>query len=182
MFHAYIIPIATCFIYTLYGFCAFSGTNLLTRCHSASSCFLLFLVSEKLLWKYSRNWTKQKAMFLFFPKRYRVRRRDEGGRGGSHTMWWCGSPSGRATMWCGPLGRPPTSLFRPYNAPDMKTLKQLAFSREEFHCAAAIEDKFRGTKVSVPAPCRDEELQPESSPSTPPPSSSPLLTLMMRRE
>ena len=39
MFHAYIIPIATCFIYTLYGFYAFSGTNLLTRCHSASSLF-----------------------------------------------------------------------------------------------------------------------------------------------
>src|SRR3954462_2140062 len=35
---------------------AFSGTNLLTSCRSASSCFLLFLVSEKLHMKYSRNW------------------------------------------------------------------------------------------------------------------------------
>ena len=42
MFHAYIMPIATCFIYTLYHFYAFSGTNLLTRCHCASSCFLMF--------------------------------------------------------------------------------------------------------------------------------------------
>ena len=40
----------------------------------------------------------------------------------------------------------------------------------------------RGTEVSVPAPCRDGELPPEPSPSTPPPSSSPLLTPMMRRE
>ena len=39
MFHAYIIPIATYFIYILYGFYAFSVTNLLTRCHSASSLF-----------------------------------------------------------------------------------------------------------------------------------------------
>ena len=39
MFHAVIISIATCFGYTLYHFYAFSGTNLLTRCHSASSLF-----------------------------------------------------------------------------------------------------------------------------------------------
>ena len=39
MFHAVIILIATCFGCTLYHFYAFSGTNLLTRCHSASSLF-----------------------------------------------------------------------------------------------------------------------------------------------
>ena len=39
MFHAYIIPLATCFIYTFISFYAFSGTNLLTRCHSASCLF-----------------------------------------------------------------------------------------------------------------------------------------------
>ena len=39
-----------------------------------------------------------------------------------------------------------------------------------------------GDKISVPARCRDGEFPPESSPSTPPPSSSPLLTPMMRRE
>ena len=58
-------------IYTSYHYYAFSGTNLLTRCHSASSCFLLFLVSEKLFWKYSRNWTKQNPRCLFFPTRSR---------------------------------------------------------------------------------------------------------------
>src|SRR5215213_4805643 len=65
MFHASFMTILTCFIYTLYHFYAFSGTNLLTRCRSASSCFLLFLVSEILHRKYSRNWTKQKPNFLF---------------------------------------------------------------------------------------------------------------------
>ena len=39
MFHAVIMLIATCFGCTLYYFYAFSGTNLLTRCHSASSVF-----------------------------------------------------------------------------------------------------------------------------------------------
>jgi hypothetical protein len=41
-----------CFVYTLWNFYAFSGTNLLTRCHSASSCFLLFFVFQK---RYTRN-------------------------------------------------------------------------------------------------------------------------------
>ena len=39
MFHAVIILIATCFGCTLYYFYAFSGTNLLTRCHRVSSLF-----------------------------------------------------------------------------------------------------------------------------------------------
>ena len=39
MFHDDIMLIATCFGCTLYYFYAFSGTNLLTRCESASSVF-----------------------------------------------------------------------------------------------------------------------------------------------
>ena len=47
MFHACFIPIATWFASTLYHFYIFFGTNLLTRCRSVSSCFLLFLYSRK---------------------------------------------------------------------------------------------------------------------------------------
>jgi hypothetical protein len=36
---------------------------------------------------------------------------------------------------------------------------------EEFHSSAATTDKFRGTEVSVPAPCRDGEVPPKPSPS-----------------
>jgi hypothetical protein len=46
MLHACFTPIALCFVYTLWHFHAFSGTNLLTRCHSASSYFLLFFYSS----------------------------------------------------------------------------------------------------------------------------------------
>jgi hypothetical protein len=42
-------PFALCFVYTSWRFYAFSGTNLLTRCHSASSCFLLFLCFRKVI-------------------------------------------------------------------------------------------------------------------------------------
>jgi hypothetical protein len=36
---------------------------------------------------------------------------------------------------------------------------------EEFRSSAAAEDEFRGTEVSVPAPCCDGEVPPEPSPS-----------------
>jgi hypothetical protein len=47
MLHAYFTPIALCFVYASWHFYAFSGTNLLIRCHSASSYFLLFLCFRK---------------------------------------------------------------------------------------------------------------------------------------
>jgi hypothetical protein len=66
MLHACFTPFASCFVYTSWCFYVISRTNLLTRCHSASSYFLLFCVSEKLHIKYSRNWTNRRPKLLFF--------------------------------------------------------------------------------------------------------------------
>ena len=71
---------------------------------------------------------------------------------------------------------------RLFNPPEAKTLKISPNPPEKFRRRRHIEAKFRGTEVSVPAPCRDKEVPPEGSPSTPLPSSSPLLTPMMRSE
>jgi hypothetical protein len=49
MLHACFTPIALCFVYTSWHFYVFFGTNLLTRCHSVSSCFLLFLYFRKVI-------------------------------------------------------------------------------------------------------------------------------------
>jgi hypothetical protein len=49
MLHACFTPIALYFVYTSWCFYAFSRTNLLTRCHSASSCFLPFLYFRKVI-------------------------------------------------------------------------------------------------------------------------------------
>jgi hypothetical protein len=38
------------------------------------------------------------------------------------------------------------------------------FFPEQFCSAAAVEDKFRGTKVSIPTTYRDREVPPEPSP------------------
>jgi hypothetical protein len=47
MLHACLHTISFVFCYTSWCFYAFSGTNLLTRCHSASSLFSTVFVSQK---------------------------------------------------------------------------------------------------------------------------------------
>jgi hypothetical protein len=41
----------------------------------------------------------------------------------------------------------------------------LAIFQKEFRSSVTAIDEFRGTEVSVPAPCRDGEVPPEPSPS-----------------
>jgi hypothetical protein len=55
--------------------------------------------------------------------------------------------------------------LRLYKASGRKTLGESAFFPEQFRSAAAVKDKFRGTEVSVPAPCRDGEVPTKPSPS-----------------
>jgi hypothetical protein len=181
MLHACFTPIALYFVYTSWHFYAFSGTNLLTRCHSASSCFLLFLCFRKVTHEIfsELDETKPKVPIFSDTTRSPKGRRRRARRQAHHRV---APPSGRATRWCGPLVHPLTSPIRLYNPSDVKTLNQSASIHEKFHSAAAIEDQFRRTEVSVPAPCRDGKLPLEPSPSTPPPSSSPLLSPMIRRE
>ena len=123
-----------CFVYTSLHFYTFSGTNLLTRCHSASSLFfLLFCISEKLYRKYSRNCTKQKPKILFYHNKDEVRRRNEEAPQGGHTRPWCGACPGRAMGWCGPPRRPPTSPFSLFIHDLGKNLNTRASIHEKFH-------------------------------------------------
>jgi hypothetical protein len=186
MLHACFTPIALCVFYTSWRFYAFSETNLLTRCHSASSLFSAIFVFQK---SYTGNILvigRNEAQSSYFPPtRVRVQSRDGGEPGASHTMPWRGCPLGRARLWCGPPRWPLTTPLRLYKASDAKTLNQSAFLPVKFHSAAAVEDQFWGTEVYVRSPCLDGEVSPEPSPSTPsppPPSPSTLLSPMMRRE
>jgi hypothetical protein len=67
MLHACFTPIALCFVYTSWHFYALSGTNLLTSCHSASSCFLLFLYFRKVTQEIFLELDKTKAKPPIFP-------------------------------------------------------------------------------------------------------------------
>jgi hypothetical protein len=55
--------------------------------------------------------------------------------------------------------------LRLYKASGRKTLEESAKFPEYFRSSAAAIDEFRGTKVSIPAPCRDGEVPPEPSAS-----------------
>jgi hypothetical protein len=75
------------FCYTLWHFYAFSGTNLLTSHHSASSMFSTVFVFQKSYRKYSRNWTKPKPVAQNFTEASREPKRSwSGATRGPHTM------------------------------------------------------------------------------------------------
>src|SRR3954462_10026643 len=71
MLHACFVYIPTCFICSFIHFLAFSETNLLTRCHSASSCFLLFLCFRKVVHEIFSELHGTKTQYLIIPSRSR---------------------------------------------------------------------------------------------------------------
>jgi hypothetical protein len=148
MLHACLYTICSVFCYTSWRFYAFYRTNLLTRCHSASFLFLLFCVSEKLHRKYSRNWTKQKPEFLFFPIWDEVPRWHGGAPEGGHTMAWRGPPL--AVPWPG-VGPWPTLWRRPsaYIIPSMGNPKgPINFPRNVLQAAAVVDARSGGLVTS----------------------------------
>jgi hypothetical protein len=85
MLHACSYTICLVFCYTSWRFYAFSGTNLLTRCHSASSLFSDVFVFQKSYTGNIWNWTKQKPNLLIFTEASRSpKRRRRGATGWPH--------------------------------------------------------------------------------------------------
>ena len=131
MFHACFIPIATCFASTLYHFYTFFGTNLLTRCRSASSCFLLFLYSRKasleIFSELDETWTEPPI----FPTRTRSPKERRRGvmRQPHHGAT---RPPCRAVGRCGAHVRLQPLPFRLFIPPDAKTLETRAIIHEKF--------------------------------------------------
>jgi hypothetical protein len=105
MLHACFTPFASCFVYTSWRFYAISGTNLLTRCHNASSLLSAIFVFQK---SYIGNilgigQTEDRNSYYSRTKDM-DRKRTRGGPEGSLTM------RERAPSWPRPLVvRPPWS-------------------------------------------------------------------------
>ena len=64
------MPITTCFIYTFISFYAFSGTNLLTRCHSASCLFSAVFCFRKVVKEIFSELDKQNVKVPIFLGRF----------------------------------------------------------------------------------------------------------------
>jgi hypothetical protein len=123
MLHACLCTICFVFCYTSRRFYAFSGTNLLTTCHSASSLFLLLLCFRKVTQEIFSELDKIKTEVPIFPDtRQSPKQRRRGARGQPHHRVARATPS-RSTRWCGPLVHPLTSPFRLYILLDKKTLR-----------------------------------------------------------
>src|SRR3954470_4609706 len=99
--------------------------------------------------------------------RYVLRPRVRAETSGSETVPHIGpysgpAPGGRLGNWDLPW-LPPLALIY---SPVAKTLIPEPFSLEAIPTSAAIANKLRGTRIPVPAPCRDGEVPSDSSPST----------------
>src|SRR3954453_21470487 len=127
MLHACFVYDPTCFMCIFIQYLAFSGPNLLTRCHSVSSCFCCFCISEKLYRKYSRNCMGQIASIIKSRNEDCARRRPEGVLPGGQTLAcaWVASGSTRA---------PPTPPLCLFNLRFGKTLETREKIHENFHC------------------------------------------------
>jgi hypothetical protein len=95
MLHACFYTICLVFRYTSWRFYAFSGTNLLTRCHSASSLFSAIFVFQK---SYTGNilGIGQSRTSYYLTKLSEDRRGDGEGPRAGHTVGRRGPAPGRA--------------------------------------------------------------------------------------
>jgi hypothetical protein len=100
-------------LYTLRGiFMHFFGTNLLTRCHSVSSCFLLFLYFRKVIQEIFSELDKTKAKVpIYLTRRRSPKERWRRARWRPHhTMAWTHPWSRHAMVWA---SRTPSDIALP---------------------------------------------------------------------
>jgi hypothetical protein len=99
MLHACFYTICLVFRYTLWHFYAISGTNLLTRCHSASFLFSAIFVFQKCYTGNILGIGQNKFQNPYFSRKWTEdRTRVGGGVEGRHTM------RGRAPLLAAPRG------------------------------------------------------------------------------
>jgi hypothetical protein len=149
-------PFALCFVYTSWHFYVFSGTNLLTRCHSASSYFLLFLCFRKVTQEIFSKLDETKAEVPNYLTRRRSpkesRRRT---KGRPHLVVARATPRPRH-QGCDPLVHLLTSPFCLFNPLDGKTLRARTASRRHRRREIGRVQKL------FPAPYRRGESPPEA--------------------
>src|SRR4051812_38638676 len=106
----------------------FPRTNLLTRCHNASSCFLLFLYFRKVVQEIFPELHGTKTQCLIIPSRT-ARRGPEGGPQCGHTLGRCGPQASHAGPVSGPPWPPATPPLRLFILHIRETLD----TREKIH-------------------------------------------------
>jgi hypothetical protein len=163
MLHACFYTIFLVFRYTSWRFYAFSRTNLLTRCHSASSLFSAIFVFQKSytgnILGIGRNKSQTSRNSSKLPENQRG---DRVGPRGAHTTGWHGPGLGHAPMcvatsvhfWRCPFAYkdPPPRREKPKHS--ITFLEYIAIRRRRRPEIGRVQKLF-------PAPCRRGKLPPE---------------------
>jgi hypothetical protein len=156
------------FCYTLWRFYAFSRTNLLTRCHSASSLFLLFLCFRKATQEIFSELDETKAKIPIFPEASpspKLRRRRT--RGQVHHRVARPSPSPRhQVVWL--PGPPSYAALPPIYSPRRENLKgPINFPQNILQAAADVRSGGSRSSSRYPARKENHRRRPSSSPCLP---------------
>jgi hypothetical protein len=162
MLHAYLYTICFVFCYTSWYFYAFSRTNLLTRRHSASSLFLLFLCFRKSTPEIFSELDETKARVPIFPKASRSpKQRWRGARGRPHHATARATPwPHRAMVWApGPL---PDAALPPIYSPRRENLKPDQFSTKPTVSRRHHRREIGRVQKLLPTRCRRGESSPKA--------------------
>jgi hypothetical protein len=171
MLYACLYTICFVFCYTSWHFYAFSRTNLLTRRHSASSLFLLFLCFRKATQEIFSELDETKARIPIFPEASRSpkERRSSARRRPHH-------PMARATPWprggvvWAPGPHSDAALPPIYSPSTGKPKDSINFPWNLLQAAVVIDARSGGSGSSSrhPAGERNHHRRPSSSPWSPP--------------
>jgi hypothetical protein len=156
MLHACSYTICFEFCYTSWHFYAFSKTNLLTRCHSASFLFSVVFVFQK---SYTGNilgigWNKSWTSY-FYRSFVKTEDETEGGQGPASP------PGARPSPWPRPpVVRPPGPTSddgpSPIKSPRWeKSGGRIAFPRNIVQAAAIVKTRSGGSRSSSRHPARE---------------------------
>jgi hypothetical protein len=132
MLRACLYTICFVFCYTLWHFYAFSGTNLLTICHSASSLFLLFLCFRKAtpeIFSDLDETTTKPSIFTETSRRPKMIQR--GAKSQPHPRVARPTPDPRH-QGVRPAGPPPDAALSPISSPRWENLKDRSLFHETY--------------------------------------------------
>jgi hypothetical protein len=171
MLHACFTPIALCFVYTSWRSYVFFGTNLLTRCHSASSCFLLFLYFRKVIQETFSELDETKAEVpILLTRRWSTKERRRRARRRPHHRVARVTPWPRHQVVWAPQA-PSDIAPPPINSLHQENPKALnIYSRKVLQVAAVVDPSSGGSRNSSrhSAGEGNHHQRPSSSPCLPP--------------
>jgi hypothetical protein len=171
MLRACLCTISFMFYYTSWRFYAFSGTNLLTRCHSVGSLISAVFVFQKC---YTRNILgigRNKSQSSYFSRHeMESKAKTEGSQGQPHHRVARPAPGPRHQV-VGPPGPPPDAALPPIYYPRRgKPKHPINFPRNILQAAAVVDARSGGSRSSSRHPAEEgnHHRRPSSSPCLPP--------------